>query len=243
MNLNTTTIKGYLKLQISLFNFFFNISWSNRASRVFDYRATDRRFDIVNCQHVIRIEFVSIDTHVSARGRIYLLQSQQRATRNTSPYWRTHAHTYAGANTKGSIVWVIAGIAWNAKYYLIERVTELENDQGKRRRKRIERKIVSENYRDCYANVRWWIIWNRNLFLYEFLYKSIMGNIYKLYLYIIENYYILINALMVNMSILNSAYKKCRWKMLIKMILEIHKTNTFSAINLIKQNCLFIFRN
>lgn len=57
----------------------------------------------MNCQHVIQeIEFVSIDTHVSARGRIYLLQSQQRARLMIHRHWRTSIRTYVrGCEHKG----------------------------------------------------------------------------------------------------------------------------------------------
>jgi len=97
-----------------------------------------------------------------------------------------HAHTYASTNTKGSIVWVIVGVAWNAKYYLIERVTEPENDQGRHRR--IERKTLSENYRDKLTITQKYddeLLEMVFLVLYEFLYNLLKVINYKLF---IKNY-------------------------------------------------------
>lgn len=158
--LNRYTIKAYLKLWISLFNFFFNISWSDRASRAFGYRATDRRFDIVNCQHVIQeIEFVSIDTHVSARGRIYLLQSQQRAAHDTSPsvHECTHIRTRVRTQKDRSCVWTAAShgtrsIIWSRKS-LSQKI--IEEGIGEWRGKQ-SWKIITTDWL-LRRNVRWWI--------------------------------------------------------------------------------------
>lgn len=84
--------KLHLKSSEYLFNFILNISRSNRERQpcvCTGYRTTDRRFDVdvhppIHIHAIREIKFVFIDTHVSARGRIYLPQSQHRIC------WRTH---------------------------------------------------------------------------------------------------------------------------------------------------------
>lgn len=97
----------------------------------------------------------------------------------------THIHIYASANTKSSIVWVIVDIAWNAKYYLIKRVTEPVNDQERYRRKKGNnpRKLLRQldYYAEMYDDE--FIFEIKSCFVRGFMYiiQSIIENIYKLF--------------------------------------------------------------
>lgn len=56
------------------------------------------------------------------------------------------------ASTKDAITWAIVCVAWNVKYYLIERVAKLENDRDASACR--EEKQSPGNYRDGAAGVQ-----------------------------------------------------------------------------------------